>query len=106
MVLQATISPEKESCNCYPEVLEKLQNQEVLLGHQERLLQTAGSHQIQSSDQQVLSGPRDDRETSGEMSGLPCEEVPAEGEVGRAVPPEAGEDLAGQQEREETAGNI
>ena len=105
LVLQTTVPPEEEGCYRYPEVLEELQSQEVLPGHQERILQAPGPHQVQGPDQQVQPGEGDDRETAGEMSWVPCEEVPAEREVGGDLPAEAGQGLDRQEEREEAEGN-
>ena len=56
--------------------------------------------------QQVQPGAGDDGETAGEVSGLPCEEVPAEREVGGGVPAEAGQGLDISEEGEESQGRI
>ena len=52
LVLQTALPTEETSCCDYPEVLEELQSQEVLPGHQERLLQTAGTHQGPGAEQE------------------------------------------------------
>ena len=104
LVLQTTVPPEEEGCDRYPEVLEELPGQEVLPGHQERVLQTAGPHQVQGPDQQVQPSEGDDGETAGEMPRVPCAKVPAEGEVGGGVPAETGPGLDSKEEREEAKG--
>ena len=106
LVLQTPLPTEETSCCDYPEVLEELQSQEVLPGHQERLLQTAGPHQGPGAEQEVQAGAGDDSQTAGQVQGLPCQAVPAEREVGRGVPAEAGQGLDSSEEGEESQGRI